>query len=79
MRGASSSSDGYAPYILGYESERVWLPCTLSSWINDLKIVTQAYVQYDPVEELLVYVTSINPRQGSAEWALNLGQAHHCL
>ena len=60
VSGASSSSDGRASYILGNEGERVWLPNTLTCWINDLKIVTQTYEQYDPVEKLLVYVTSIN-------------------
>lgn len=79
MSGASSSSDGRASYILGNEGERVWLPNTLTCWINDLKIVTQTYEQYDPVEKLLVYVTSITRHHGSTEWALIHGQARHCL
>tara|TARA_E500000178_G_scaffold215153_1_gene212477 strand:- start:144 stop:458 length:315 start_codon:yes stop_codon:yes gene_type:complete len=60
VSGASSSSDGRASYILGNDGERVWLPNTLACWVNNLKIVTQTYEQYDPVEKLLVYVTSIN-------------------
>ena len=69
VSGASSSSDGRASYILGNEGERVWLPNTLTCWINDLKIVTQTYEQYDPVEKLLVYVTSIN----STSWVYRMG------
>lgn len=60
INGASASSKGRASYILGDEGERQWLPNTLSCWINDLIIVTQKYEQYDPVEKLLVPVTSIN-------------------
>ena len=69
VSGASSSSDGRASYILGNDGERVWLPNTLACWINDLKIVTQTYEQYDPVEKLLVYVTSIN----STSWIYRMG------
>ena len=69
VSGASSSSDGRASYILGNEGERIWLPNTLACWINDLKIVTQTYDQYDPVEKLLVYVTSIN----STSWVYRMG------
>ncbi|QNI49945.1 hypothetical protein SynRS9915_00218 [Synechococcus sp. RS9915] len=69
VSGASSSSDGRASYILGNEGERVWLPNTLACWINDLKIVIQTYEQYDPVEKLLVYVTSIN----STSWVYRMG------
>ncbi|CRY93259.1 conserved hypothetical protein [Synechococcus sp. WH 8103] len=69
MSGASSSSDGRASYILGNEGERVWLPNTLTCWINNLKIVTQTYEQYDPVEKLLVYVKSIN----STSWVYRMG------
>ncbi len=59
INGASASSQGRASYILGEEGERQWLPNTLSCWINDLIIVTQKYEKYDPVEKLLVPVTSI--------------------
>jgi hypothetical protein len=69
VSGASSSSDGRASYILGNEGERIWLPNTLTCWVNDLKIVTQTYEQYDPVEKLLVYVTSIN----STSWVYRMG------
>jgi hypothetical protein len=74
VSGASSSSDGRASYILGNDGERVWLPNTLACWVNNLKIVTQTYEQYDPVEKLLVYVTSINStswiyRTGLDSWA----------
>ena len=69
INGASASSKGRASYILGDEGERQWLPNTLSCWINDLIIVTQKYEQYDPVEKLLVPVTSIN----GTTWCYRMG------
>lgn len=69
INGASASSQGRASYILGEEGERQWLPNTLSCWINDLIIVTQMYEQYDPVEKLLVPVTSIN----GTTWCYRMG------
>ena len=42
-------SAGRASYILGNDGERVWLPCTLACSIDDLNIVTQTYMKYDPV------------------------------
>ena len=69
INGASASSQGRASYILGDEGERQWLPNTLSCWINDLIIVTQKYEQYDPVEKLLVPVTSIN----GTTWCYRMG------
>ena len=69
INGASASSQGRASFILGDEGERQWLPNTLSCWINDLIIVTQKYEQYDPVEKLLVPVTSIN----GTTWCYRMG------
>ena len=69
INGASASSQGRASYILGEEGARQWLPNTLSCWINDLIIVTQMYEQYDPVEKLLVPVTSIN----GTTWCYRMG------
>ena len=69
ISGTSSSSQGRASYILGDEGERQWLPNTLTCWLNDLNIITQNYEQYDPVEKLLVSVTSIN----GSTWCYRMG------
>ena len=74
VSGASAASEGRASYIIGNDGERQWLPNTLTCWINDLNIITQNYEQYDPVEKLLVEVTSINGstwcyRMGLDSWA----------
>ena len=69
VSGASAASEGRAAYILGDEGERQWLPNTLTCWLNDLNIITQTYEQYDPVEKLLVPVTSIN----GTTWCYRMG------
>ena len=69
VSGTSASSQGRASYILGDEGERQWLPNTLTCWLNDLNIITQNYEQYDPVEKLLVSVTSIN----GSTWCYRMG------
>ena len=69
VSGASAASQGRASYILGDEGERQWLPNTLTCWLNDLNIITQTYEQYDPVEKLLVPVTSIN----GTTWCYRMG------
>lgn len=69
VSGTSAASQGRASYILGDEGERQWLPNTLTCWLNDLNIITQTYEQYDPVEKLLVPVTSIN----GTTWCYRMG------
>ena len=69
VSGTSAASDGRASYILGDEGERQWLPNTLTCWLNELHIITQNYEQYDPVEKLLVPVTSIN----GTTWCYRMG------
>tara|TARA_Y100001933_G_scaffold254161_1_gene295408 strand:- start:1785 stop:2480 length:696 start_codon:yes stop_codon:yes gene_type:complete len=69
IAGASALSQGRASYILGNEGERQWLPNTLTCWINDLIIVTKNYEKYDPVEKMLVPVTSINGKT----WCYRMG------
>lgn len=69
VNGASASFQGRASYILGDDGERLWLPNTLTCWLNDFNIITQTYEQYDPVEKLLVSVTSIN----GTTWCYRMG------
>ena len=69
VSGTSAASDGRASYILGDEGERQWLPNTLTCWLNEIHIITQNYEQYDPVEKLLVSVTSIN----GSTWCYRMG------
>lgn len=69
VNGASASFQGRASYILGDAGERLWLPNTLTCWLNDFNIITQTYEQYDPIEKLLVSVTSIN----GTTWCYRMG------
>ena len=56
--GASQSSGGRAAYMLMEDGSRAWVLNTLRCWLVDLKIVTQTYTQYDPVDKLLIRVTA---------------------
>lgn len=56
--GASQSSGGRAAYMLMEDGSRAWVLNTLRCWLVDLKIITQTYESYDPVDKLLIRVTA---------------------
>ena len=56
--GASQSSNCRAAYMLMEDGSRAWVLNSLKCWLVDLKIVTQTYESYDPVDKLLIRVTA---------------------
>ena len=58
ISGASEASNGRCSYLLLDDGSRMWVPNSLRCWLVDLSIKTQRYESYDPVEKLLIRVTS---------------------
>lgn len=58
ISGESEASNGRCSYLLLDDVSRMWVPNSLRCWLVDLSIKTQRYESYDPVEKLLIRVTS---------------------
>ena len=56
--GACPESSGRAAYLLMDDGSKLWVPNSLRCWIVDLKIVEQRYLDFDPVDKLLIRVTA---------------------
>ena len=54
--GSCSESQGCAAYMLLDDGSKLWMLNSLRCWLVDLKIVTQTYESFDPVDKLLVRV-----------------------
>ena len=54
--GSCPESNGRAAYMLLDDGSKLWMPNSLRCWLVDLKIVTQTYESFDPVDKLLVRV-----------------------
>ena len=54
--GSCPESNGRAAYMLLDDGSKLWMPNSLHCWLVDLKIVTQTYESFDPVDKLLVRV-----------------------
>ena len=56
IAGSCPESQGRAAYMLLDDGSKLWMPNSLRCWLVDLKIVTQTYESFDPVDKLLVRV-----------------------
>ena len=58
--GSCPESNGRAAYMLLDDGSKLWMPNSLRCWLVDLKIVTQTYESFDPVDKLLVRVIAVD-------------------
>ena len=77
--GSCPESSGRADFMLLDDGSKLWMPNSLRCWLVDLKIVTQTYESFDPVDKLLVRVIAADGSSDVYRTSLNSWSASSFL